>query len=232
MKNKPSDRELDSYLYAITHDLKSFSRAMRVIPDWIIEDIEQSHVSLPEEVTEHLSMLQHYARGMDKMLDGLTDLSRVGRLAHASEQIQLREALDLAWTEIGASPGFTADFSQVDATIMAPANDIQRLLQALLRNSVCHHDGNTGLVRAKARPDGDRIILDVMDDGPGIDPAYHDKVFDPLHTLLPKDDTGFSGLGLTVARKVMTTLGGEIAIVDGASANDRGCTIRCDLPTE
>lgn len=225
-----SDREFDLYLYAITHDLKSFSRAMRIIPDWITEDLEQSQISLPEEVAEHLSMLQHYARGMDRMLDGLTDLSRVGRLANAPEQIQLRAALDLAWTETGAAPGFSADFSQVDATILAPANDIQRLLQALLSNSVRHHDRDTGLVRAKTRQDTDCVILDVIDDGPGIDPTYHDKVFDPLHTLFPKDDTGFSGLGLTVARKVMDTLDGEITIVDRASTDIRGCTLRCVLP--
>ena len=86
--------EFDSYLYAITHDLKSFSRAMRVIPDWIVEDLAGSQTSLPGDVADHLMMLQHYARGMDRMLDGLTDLSRVGRLANEPGPIHLGEALE------------------------------------------------------------------------------------------------------------------------------------------
>ncbi|WP_417211089.1 sensor histidine kinase [Antarctobacter sp.] len=225
-----SDREFDSYLYAITHDLKGFSRAMRVIPEWIIEDLGQSQVTLPGEVTDHLSMLQHYAHGMDRMLDGLTDLSRVGRLANAPARTSLHDALVQAWAQIGDTDGFSADFTQVDAAVEAPDNDLQRLLQALLKNTISHHDKSTGSVWVKAWPDGNRIILEVNDDGPGIEPAYRDKVFEPLHTLSPKDETGYSGLGLTVSRKVIGTLGGEIAIVDSATPGDRGCTVRCDLP--
>lgn len=229
-KTSIAAREFDSYLYAITHDLKSHARAMRVIPDWVIEDLAHSQIALPGEVTDHLSMLQHYARGLDRMLDGLTELSRVGRLANSPSRIPLRDALEQAWAEIGDTDGFSADFSQTTVTVLAPDNDLQRLLQALLKNSVNHHDKGTGTVRAMASAAEDRIALEICDDGPGVAPDYRDKVFEPLHTLFPKDVTGFSGLGLTVARKVMGTLGGQIAIVDGDVPGGRGCTVRCDLP--
>ena len=223
-----SSEEFESYLYAITHDLKSFSRAMRVIPDWIVEDLAETETALPGDVADHLAMLQHYARGLDRMLDGLTELSRVGRVVGQPVAVPLRVALDLAWAKVPARDGFAADFSAACDTVLAPETDLQRLLGALLSNAVGHHDCGTGHVRAVSRTEGGRIVLKVIDDGPGIDAAYRNKVFEPLHTLFPKDETGRSGLGLTVARKVVETLGGTIAVLptDGV----RGCTLECDLP--
>lgn len=220
--------EFDSYLYAITHDLKSYARAMRVIPDWIVEDLSEHETALPGDVADHLAMLQHYARGLDRMLDGLTELSRVGRLAGAATEVDLRAALEAAWTEVADRDNFTADFSAAALKVRVPEKDLHRLLLALLTNAVCHHDSTAGTVVALARRAGDRVILRIDDDGPGIATAFRDKVFEPLHTLFPKDETGFSGLGLTVARKVVGTLGGEIAVV-GLEA-DRGCSLECDLP--
>lgn len=223
-----SEGEFDSYLYAITHDLKSFSRAMRVIPDWIVEDLAESQTSLPGDVADHLMMLQHYARGMDRMLDGLTDLSRVGRLATAPGPVDLGEALAQAWAETPETEGFDADLGAAGLSVHAPANDLRRLLLAVLSNAVRHHDRPSGRVATSARLQEGRVILRIADDGPGIPPECREKVFDPLHTLRPKDETGFSGLGLTVARKVATTLGGHIAVEDTGAP--RGCTIVCDLP--
>ncbi|SMX42735.1 sensor histidine kinase [Maliponia aquimaris] len=223
-----SEGDFDSYLYAITHDLKSFSRAMRVIPDWIVEDMAEAQASLPGDVADHLMMLQHYARGMDRMLDGLTDLSRVGRLANTPGPVDLREALAQAWAETPDRQGFQADFDAVDLCVQVPANDLRRLLMAVLSNAVRHHDGTGGRVTASACHQDGRVVLRISDDGPGIPPEYHDKVFEPLHTLRPKDETGYSGLGLTVARKVATTLGGGISVAE--TGTPRGCTILCDLP--
>ncbi len=229
MKNvSSSSGEFDSYLYAITHDLKSFSRAMRVIPDWIVEDLAETDTALPGDVADHLAMLQLYARGMDRMLDGLTELSRVGRMAGAPSAVLLQAALDRAWTEVPDRDRFVSEFSGASDTVVAPGNDLQRLLVALLSNTVRHHDRETGRVRAVSFRNGARVILQIIDDGPGIDQAYRAKVFDPLHTLMPKDETGLSGLGLTVARKVVESLGGEIAVM--ATVDGRGCTVQCDLP--
>lgn len=222
--------DFDSHLYAITHDLKSFSRAMRIIPDWITEDMGQSGVKLPEPVIEHISMLQQYARGMDRMLDGLTDLSRVGRQSDMPSKINLLDAMEKAWEDVAGKERFRAHFSNLDIMIFGPENDIQRLFRSLLTNCVDHHDKDTGTVRVIAKYAENRVTLEVTDDGPGIAPEYREKVFEPLQTLFPKDESGHSGLGLTIARKIVDTMGGDISVADSRLGVLRGCTIRCVLP--
>lgn len=220
--------DFESYLYIITHDLKTYSRAMRVIPEWIEEDLLEAGMQLPGDVAGHVTMLRDYAAGMDRMLDGLTDLSRVGRLADDPSEIPLCSFVGAAWARLKPPDGFRLDISCLDGTVWAPANDLDRLVTALLSNAVIHHDGASGLIVVTSETDGDRLVLRVADDGPGIDTAYREKVFQPLYTLKPKDEVGTAGMGLAISRKVVTLLGGDIAIQP--QAGPRGTVVVCDLP--
>jgi len=55
-------------------------------------------------------------------------------------------------------------------------------------------------------------IFSVSDDGPGIDAAYHEKVFMMFETLHPRDQTEGSGMGLAIIRKLIETYGGQIGL--------------------
>ncbi len=223
-----TERDFESYLYIVTHDLKTYSRAMRVIPEWIEEDLGAAGHAVPAEVREHVTMLRDYARGLDLMLDGLTELSRVGRLADTPDRHPLPEALRDAWCRVPGRDGFDLDLSQAAGAVVAPGNDLDRMLFAVLSNCVRHHDAAQGHVTVRTQCDGARLILTVTDDGPGVDPDYRQKVFEPLFTLRAKDEVGTAGMGLAVAEKVAKTLGGSIAIVD--SPAQRGCTVEIGLP--
>ncbi|GAA4217670.1 signal transduction histidine kinase [Sagittula marina] len=229
MKDVETDQQdFESYLYIITHDLKTYSRAMRVIPEWIEEDLHGAGMTLPEEVVTHMSMLKSYAQGMDRMLDGLTDLSRVGRLSDPHSAISLCSAIGAAWARMSDNVGFDLDLSGVVGTVQAPQNDLDRLIEALLSNAIIHHGTRSGKIRVSGREDGHRVMLRVLDDGPGIDEGYEEKIFQPLYTLRPKDEVGTAGMGLAIARKVVTLLGGHIGVLESPAG--WGCCIECDLP--
>ncbi|EBA06996.1 sensor histidine kinase [Sagittula stellata] len=223
-----AERDFESYLYIVTHDLKTYSRAMRVIPEWIEEDLDAAGHAIPVDVREHVTMLRDYARGLDLMLDGLTELSRVGRLADTPDLHPLTEALLDAWRRVPGSEGFELDLTGAEGTVLAPGNDLDRMLFAVLSNCVRHHDAAHGHVSVGTTRHGERIVLTVTDDGPGIEPDYREKVFEPLFTLRAKDEVGTAGMGLAVAKKVVKNIGGAIAIADGPAR--RGCTVKIDLP--
>ena len=222
------DQEFESFLYIITHDLKTYSRAMRVIPEWIEEDLSEAGLQLPNDVAGHVAMLKDYARGMDLMLDGLTELSRVGRLADPPSPIPLATLFGAVWSRLPGHERFSFDLSGCKAWVQAPANDLDRLAVALLSNPIRHHSGPDGYVSVTAYDQGGRVILRIQDNGPGIDAEFREKVFQPLYTLAPRDEVGTAGIGLAVARKVVGTLGGTISIIEPPGGI--GCAVECDLP--
>ncbi|WP_418591425.1 sensor histidine kinase [Ponticoccus sp. (in: a-proteobacteria)] len=221
------EREYEEFLYCITHDLKSFSRAMRVIPDWIAEDLTAAKIALPDGVGEHMDMLKSYAGGMDRMLESLTTLSRVGRLADPCADHALNDLLDAAWASL--TPGSARlSVPQHAFRVHGPKNDLSRLFAALLSNGVDHNSDPSPDIGVTAVRDGDRVQIRVADNGPGIEAQYRQKVFEPLHTLRPKDETGHAGMGLAIARKVVKSLGGEIHIEEPSAGH--GCRVVFDLP--
>lgn len=221
------EREYEEFLYCITHDLKSFSRAMRVIPDWIFEDLAAAKIAVPEGVGDHMEMLQTYACGMDRMLESLTTLSRVGRLADAPADHALNDLLGAAWDKIDSGPA-RLSVPQHPFHAHGPKNDLIRLFAALLSNGVDHNTDTAPDIGVTAVQDGDRVQIRVADNGPGIEAQYRQKVFEPLHTLRPKDETGHAGMGLAIARKVVKSLDGEIHIEEPSAGH--GCRVVFDLP--
>ena len=224
------EQDFEAHLYIITHDLKTFSRAMGAIPEWIREDLDAEGIQLPSEVNDHLTMLAKYAAGMDRMLNGLTELSRVGRLADSPSTVDIKDALSRVWDTIEGRDQFKLDLSSAQGTVLAPANDLDRLLFALLSNAVWHHDKPIGRVFARTVDYGDRLVLLISDDGPGIEQGFREKVFAPLYTLQPKDQCETAGMGLAVAKKILQTFGGKIEIL--SPPGGLGCLIECDLPRD
>lgn len=223
-----NERDFEEFIYCITHDLKSYSRAIRVIPEWIEEDLEGAGQSVPEDVREHVAMLHSYVSGMDRTLEALTALSRVGRLADPPTDIDLGDALTEAWASLPRSGRARLDLPEAPFMIHGPWNDLQRLFGAVLSNGIDHNPSDMPRLRVMALAEGDRVLVRIADNGPGIEPPHREKVFEPLQSLRPKYETGHAGMGLAIARKVVELSGGEIEI--GSSEDGGGCVVAFDLP--
>ncbi|MHB8790687.1 MAG: two-component system sensor histidine kinase NtrB [Desulfobulbaceae bacterium] len=113
--------------------------------------------------------------------------------------------------------------------IYADRQQLQLALHHLLRNS-CHAAKNSPepvVIEAKEVPgdglEAEQVIIDIRDQGEGVDPGILDKVFEPFFTT--REDT--AGLGLTIVRQIVASHGGTIALIPG---RERGCTISIRLP--
>ena len=221
-------QEAEEFLYILTHDLKAFARAMRTIPDWIVEDLAAQSIVLSAEAADNLAMLRDYAHRLDDTLTALTVLSRVGRLADPPAMHDLDGLVTEVCDDLPAHPGLIRDIDCGGLCVTGPKNDMKKLFKAVLGNVAAHHDRDFGKLRVTATPWQDRVQVVVTDDGPGIEPAHWTAVFKPLATLRPKSETGFSGVGLAIAQKVVRSLHGEIAIIPTEAP--RGLSVRFDLP--
>jgi C4-dicarboxylate-specific signal transduction histidine kinase len=92
----------------------------------------------------------------------------------------------------------------------------QKLTQVLLNlvlnagSAIASAKKRDGVVTVRARPEGDRVRIEVEDDGPGIDPKVRGRLFEPFVTT--KDVGEGTGLGLAVCRGLVESAGGEIGV--------------------
>jgi len=114
----------------------------------------------------------------------------------------------------------------VDLQIDADPEQIYRIVLNLIRNSVeaLVERGTQGCVRVTATRHGQRVRIDVCDNGPGIPPSVHAKLFQPFATAAR---SGGSGLGLAIARDLARAHGGDIVLV---STGDDGTVLRIEIP--
>jgi signal transduction histidine kinase len=109
----------------------------------------------------------------------------------------------------------------------AARTPLEVVLRNLIGNAVKHHDRDRGEIRVTAVADGSFCRLDVADDGPGVPPAAHDRIFRLFQTL-SDDDPHRSGIGLALVKRLVGSHGGRIEVLSAPDA--RGTTFRVWWP--
>ena len=176
--------------------------------------------------------------------EDLVEISAAGRRMAAT----ITTLLDLARSEATTDPGASSDLAAVlddlmDAVAPTPSGDVTvtmseppraqlalppemaaRALTPVIENAVRHARARVELT---ARVEGRGVEIVVTDDGPGVDPALVDSLFEPGRT---SGERG-TGLGLAIARRVSRAAGGDVELIDAGSAGARrGASFAVRLP--
>ena len=222
--------EFEEALYHITHDLRATLRAMKTVPGWIREDLEAAGKTMSANMAENLVVLETQAARADQMLLDLRSYSRVGRTSDQPCEISLASIVADAATSIGVPDSFEVRFDLGVAAVFGARNEIQCLFELLLSNAVNHHDRDSGCIEVQSSAIEGHTLVKVRDDGPGIAEELRSRVFDMMVTGQSRDVCEGSGLGLSIAKKIVTRHGGKICI---ANANaQRGCRVEILWPTD
>lgn len=89
---------------------------------------------------------------------------------------------------------------------------LKQILMNVIGNAIKHHDKEAGTVTVDVSQTESMVQFSIADDGPGIPPDFHDRVFEMFQTLKPRDELEGSGMGLAVVKKVVESAGGSIEI--------------------
>ncbi|MBE9062583.1 PAS domain S-box protein [cf. Phormidesmis sp. LEGE 11477] len=220
------NNELDQFAYVTSHDLKAPLRAIVNLAGWIEEDLGNQ---LPAENKEQFDLLKSRVLRMEGFINGLLEYSRIGRSHQSSEIIDIALLLEEVIDSISPPAQFSIDVATPMPVIKAKKVPLFQVFSNLVNNAIKHHDKSNGLVRISAVDRGDYYEFSVTDDGPGIDPAYHDRIFTIFQTLRSRDDLESTGIGLSLVEKTVKAEGGSIGIV---SAEGAGATFRFTWPKE
>lgn len=208
-----TNRELDQFAYVTSHDLKAPLRAIANLSQWIEEDLEGQ---LEGETQRQMELLRGRVHRMEALIDGILQYSRVGRLDAEIEQVNTADLVEEVIDSLQPPPAFQIHVDPKMPSLDTPRVALQQVFTNLISNALKYHDRDEGLIKVSVEDAGSFFAFTVQDDGPGIDPAYHDKIFMIFQTLDAKDKKESTGIGLTIVKKIIEDQGGTITVRSAA----------------
>jgi signal transduction histidine kinase len=204
-----ANEDLSEFAHIVAHDLRAPLRAMRQTMDRVALRLGEA---VSEEVRSDLALAQQQARRMNVMMSGLLEFSSIGRKHEAIDDVDTRALIDEIVTTSAAPAGLTIETTgawPVLATLRAP---LDLVLRNLVSNAIKHHDTGRGRIVVRCTPRDAGLELSVSDDGPGIDPAYHDMIFEPFRTVAGDLTSESAGIGLALVRRTVEQAGGSLTV--------------------
>ncbi len=223
MQLRRANANLEEFLYVASHDLRSPLRGIRDLVEWIGEELGEG---APGGVTRNLDRIRVRVDRMQSLVDTLLDYARSGM---GPEQLTRVDLAALVGDVLELQPlpeTFTLAIDVQVPPFLAARTPLETVLRNLMANAVKHHDRPSGRVRISASADGQFSRLDVADDGPGIPPAAHERIFRLFQTL--ESDGGGSGMGLALVKRLVDSHGGRVEVV--SQEGQRGTTFRVWWP--
>jgi signal transduction histidine kinase len=244
-----ANEEIQRFAYIVSHDLRSplvnvmgftaeleaaipplrslIERADAQDPELVDRD---TRVAVRDDLPEAVGFIRTSTQKMDRLINAILRLSREGRRTIAPE------ALDLAAVARGVIDALRHRIDELGATVIVadslPAlfSDrlaIEQILSNLVENAVKYlKPGRRGEIRIAGREERGRVLIEVRDNGRGIDPRDHERVFDLFRRSGEQDQPG-EGIGLAHVRALAYRLGGTISV---ESQLDQGAVFIINLP--
>lgn len=206
-----SNEELEQFAYVASHDLQE---PLRMVASFTQLLAERYRGKLDERADKYIAYAVDGARRMQELINALLTLSRVGTHGYQFERVALSEIV----AEVRLLLHQAIEESQATIvssdlpTVVADRVQMLQLLQNLVGNAIKFRSEHPPLISISARREPGFHVISVKDNGIGIDPRYHERVFAIFQRLHERGRYTGSGIGLAIAKKIAERHGGRISI--------------------
>ena len=216
-----SNSDLRDFAYVASHDMKAPLRAIIGLAELLSENIG---ANLDQENEKYLQTIVKRSRKLSEFLNGLLSYSVVGELNTERTAVDLDRLIADIFTDVSGEKKFKIKKDKLP-TIYANPVLVEQVLRNLISNAVSFTP-NSGLIQVR-KIEGNPLIIDIIDSGPGIPKKLQSKVFDLFQSFSSGDSKGGTGLGLAIAKKAAFSLGGSLHL---QSQPGNGAKFRFKLP--
>lgn len=205
-----SNKELESFSYSVSHDLRAPLRAVAGFSRILANDYQKK---LDEDGQRYLQMIIDNSNNMGQLIDDLLEFSRLGRKALKTEPLDMTELVRQIWQEqIDQRHADNAELDLDDLPeVMADRAMIKQVWVNLISNALkfsAHRD--KPIIKISGEPNENGITYHITDNGVGFDMKYYNKLFGVFQRLHSATDFEGTGVGLALSHRIITKHGGKI----------------------
>jgi len=219
-----TNQELQEFSYITAHDLKTPLRGIGTLAEWLSTDYADK---FDEQGQQQVKMLAERAKRADKLVDSILQYSSAGHTKEEPNQVDLSKVLPEIIHEIDPPKNIEITIENELPVIMSRKTHIRQVFHNLLSNAVKHMDKEKGQIKVGCIEDEYFWKFSITDNGRGIDEKYFKKIFKIFQTVSPPDETNSTGIGLSIAKKIVKMNTGRIWV---ESNPGQGSTFFFTLP--
>ncbi|WP_439482613.1 PAS domain-containing protein [Cyclobacterium plantarum] len=222
-----SNKELEQFAYVASHDLQE---PLRMVSSFIgLLERKYGNV-LDEKAHQYINFAVGGAKRMRQIILDLLEYSRVGKNEEGLKIIQLDDILDevcLLHRKAISEKKARIEYHNLPVLITFKS-PMTQLFSNLVGNALRYSSPDVPpLINISAKSENDSWLFSVSDNGIGIDPQFHEKIFIIFQSLHNKEKYGGTGMGLAIVKKIIENLGGKIWV---ESEEGKGSTFYFTLP--
>ena len=206
-----NNAELERFTYTVSHDLRSPLVTIKGFLGMLNKDIEANR---QDHIQDDMQRIAGAVDKMGELLSGLLELSRVGRVVNPPEEVDLvrltQEALEALDARIH-SKNIIVNVSPELPTVYGDPIRLREVLENLIDNAAKYTgDQPNPVIEIGARNQEGQQVIFVKDNGLGIDPRYHTRIFNLFEKLDPTLTIEGTGIGLALIKRIIEGHGGRV----------------------
>jgi signal transduction histidine kinase/CHASE3 domain sensor protein len=221
------NQSLETFVKAAAHDLKTPIRGIASLAQWLETDLSES---LTPDSQTSLRLLNQRVLRMQAIADGLLSYASIEAWIDQQATVDTRALVEEVCRQIPVPESFLVRILGEMPTLRTPHLALKIVFEQLIRNTIDHHDRGRGIVEIMATPHEYWTQFVVRDNGPGIAPAYRDRVLQMFQVIDHNPDVSENiGVGLALVYRAVQLAGGTLDLKSASKTDSGGRTIERGL---
>lgn len=219
-----TNKELESFAYVTSHDLKAPLRGIATLSDWLYDDYADK---LDDEAKETLKLLKQRVTRMNELIEGILQYSKAGKTKETPRKINTQQVVSEVVGLLNPPQNIAIKVADDLPCVFANHTQMLQVFENLISNAIKYMDKEKGEVEIGFKTEQDNGVFYIKDNGQGIPAKHHEKIFEMFQTLASQESVDSTGIGLAVTRKIINNMGGQIWV---ESEIEKGSTFYFSFP--